>query len=120
MGWAGGGGTNFNLAGSGFTPNSTVTVHFLFLGPDISPVFDPIRTDSSGHYSLNLSANSFYSPGQYEYYAVDDSTLARSPSVYLTITRIGVSVSPSSGPQGQLSMNLALVFFPTVRLPFIS
>jgi len=85
MGWVGG--RISTCPARVLHPIALLPVHFL--GPDISPVSDLMRTDSSGHYSLNLSANSFYSPGQYEYYAVDDSTLARSPSVYLTITRIG-------------------------------
>jgi len=52
---------------------------------------------------------------------VDDSTLARSPSVYLTITRIGVSVSPSSGPQGTTFNEPGTGFLPNspVTLHFI-
>lgn len=77
-------GTLFSEPGFGFTPNSTVTLHFL--GPDGSHYTDQVEyTDGSGNYTHNYQSHSGTAIGEWEYYGVDDTTGTRSSSVFYNI-----------------------------------
>ena len=77
-------GTLFSEPGFGFTPNSTVTLHFL--GPDGSHYTDQVEyTDGSGNYTHNYQSHSETATGEWEYYGVDDTTGTRSSSVFYNI-----------------------------------
>jgi hypothetical protein len=77
-------GTVFSEPGYGFTPYSYVTLHFL--GPDGSHYSDVVKyTDGNGNYTHTYQSWSGTAVGQWEYYAVDNTTGAQSESVYYTI-----------------------------------
>ena len=78
-------GTYFSEPGFGFTPDSDVTLHFL--GPDGSHYADQVEhTDLSGNYTHYYPSHPETAIGEWEYYAVDNATGTRSPSVLFTIT----------------------------------
>jgi hypothetical protein len=79
-------GTTFSLPGYGFTPNSTVTLHFI--GPDGSHhSYLKGGTDSSGNYTHTFTSGPGTEVGRWEYYGVDDSTDTRSDSVYFRVKK---------------------------------
>jgi len=75
-------GTTFQQPGTGFTRNSTATLHFT--GPD-GPSTDNENTDSNGAYSHSWLCDQC-PVGTYSYYAVDDATGQTSNTVYFTVT----------------------------------
>jgi hypothetical protein len=75
-------GTTFNEPGIGFTPNSTATLYFY--RPVLGVTSLPKATDSRGTYTNQWTC--VQCPvGQYQYWAVDDSTQTRSNTVTFTI-----------------------------------
>jgi len=94
-------GTIFSEPGTGFTPNSSVTLHFNT--PD-GPSTDSETTNSTGSYSHNWTCDAC-PVGSYQYYTVDDTTATQSNTVSFEVTASitpTVSVSPTSGPQGTI------------------
>jgi len=97
-------GTTFTQWGTGFTPNSTATLHFR--KPDgtehtpISKGLDPI-----GHFDITYTAPSNKEPGTHTWWGVDDSTGMKSNEVSYEITPIinpTIAMSPMSGPPGTI------------------
>ena len=75
-------GTTFDQSGSGFTPNSSATLYFNT--PDGQSTVNE-STDSNGSYSHSWICNNCPA-GNYEYWAVDDSTGISSNTVSFSIT----------------------------------
>jgi len=75
-------GTIFQQPGTGFTPNSTATLHFT--GPDGSSTAYE-NTDGNGHYEHSCLCDQC-PVGNYSYYAVDDTTGTASNTVNFTVT----------------------------------
>jgi len=78
-------GTTFQQPGSGFTPSSTATLHFRY--PDLSEEAFPGKpTDSNGAYTHEWTAPGDAQIGDYEYWAVDDTTGMVSNTVGFSVT----------------------------------
>ncbi len=96
-------GTLFNQPGSGFTSNGGVTLHFR--KPDGTEYPTAHETaNGGGSYSHSYQSGSSNPIGQYQYWAIDDTTGISSNTFNFSITALTpqVSVSPVSGPQGTL------------------
>ena len=76
-------GTLLNEPGYAFTPNSTITMHFIDPNGVHSEI--PITTDSYGKYSHYYLCHDGTAEGVWEYYAVDDTTGTVSDSVLINI-----------------------------------
>jgi RHS repeat-associated protein len=94
-------GTTFQEPGTGFTPNSSVTLHFIRPGLGETTLVKP--TESNGAYTNSWLCDAC-PVGQYQYWAVDNSTGRSSNTVTFTVTAVipppQVSVTPSTGAQG--------------------
>jgi len=83
-------GTNFTERGTGFTPNSTATLHFKKPdGTEYPTMQQPV--DAIGHFEITYNAPLDKPPGTYTWWAVDGVTGAKSNEVAYVITQ------PSSG-----------------------
>ena len=96
-------GTTFTQWGTGFTPNSTATLHFK--KPDGSEYpTQPQVMDSTGHFDIPYPSPTDKEPGQYTWWAVDGPTGVSSNQVTYTIeepaVNPAVAQSPMSGPPG--------------------
>lgn len=87
-------GTTFSQTGSGFTPNSSVTLYFN--GPYGTSIATEI-TDENGDYTHTWWCDAC-PVGAYSYYAVDDSTNAQSNTVYFSVTSSLVADAPAWVP----------------------
>ncbi len=77
-------GTTFTQWGTGFTPNSTATLHFKKPdGTEYEPVQQPI--DNTGHFETPYPSPKDKAPGQYTWWAVDGPTGVSSNQVKYTI-----------------------------------
>ncbi|MCI5129906.1 MAG: hypothetical protein D3907_15810, partial [Candidatus Electrothrix sp. AUS3] len=92
-------GTTFTQWGTGFTPNSTATLHFK--KPDGSEYpTQPQVMDSTGHFDIPYPSPTDKEPGQYTWWAVDGPTGISSNQVTYTIDaptyklKIGIQSSP--------------------------
>uniref|UniRef100_UPI004056383A CARDB domain-containing protein n=1 Tax=Candidatus Electronema sp. TaxID=2698783 RepID=UPI004056383A len=96
-------GTTFTQWGTGFTPNSTATLHFKKPdGTEYEPAQQPI--DSTGHFETPYPSPKDKAPGQYTWWAVDGPTGVSSNQVTYTIEKPPVNPtvaqSPMSGVPG--------------------
>jgi hypothetical protein len=93
-------GTTFSEWGTGFTPNSTATLHFRKPdGTEYPTLSEPIT--SSGSFSISYTAPTSKAPGTYTWWAVDGPTGKVSNSVSYTITvKPVIAQTPMSGPPG--------------------
>lgn len=93
-------GTNFSQWGTGFTPNSTATVHFKKPdGTEYPSASQSIKSD--GSFSITYAAPTSKAPGTYTWWAVDGPTGKASNSVSYTITvNPVIAQTPMSGPTG--------------------
>lgn len=114
------GGTLFQEPGTGFSPNSYVTLRFR--RPDGSEA-PPARylTDGAGRYAHSFQSMSGTQVGPWAYWAVDEKTGIASAAVNLRITQPTVSVLPSSGPRGTVFNEPGTGFTPggSVTLRFL-
>jgi uncharacterized protein YfaS (alpha-2-macroglobulin family) len=77
-------GTTFTQWGTGFTPNSTATLHFR--KPDGSEYpTAPQGMDSIGHFETTYTAPSNKPPGTYTWWAIDGPTGIKSNEVSYTV-----------------------------------
>jgi len=86
-------GTTFSQPGQGFTPNSTVTLHFR--KPD-GTQYPPVKktTDVQGRVNNVWTAPPEALAGMYQYWAVDDRTGKQSNVVAFTVTVPSTAVGP--------------------------
>ena len=96
-------GTTFSQWGTGFTPNSTGTMHFRKPDGTEYPTAQQ-SMDSTGHFSINYTAPLDKPAGNYTWWVVDGPTGVSSNQVTYTITAPAVNPTvaqtPMSGPQG--------------------
>ena len=84
-------GTTFVEWGTGFTPNSTATLHFKKLdGTEYDTKPQPM--DAIGHFEINYTAPWDKPPGIYTWWAVDGVTGAKSNVVSYTITPLSTNL----------------------------
>ena len=97
---SGPGGTTFQQSGSGFSPNSTATLHFRKPdGTEYTPASQPIN--SNGTFSISYSSETTKAPGTYSWWGVDGPTGKVSNSISYTITvKPTIAQTPMSGPAG--------------------
>ena len=104
--------TTFSEPGSGFTPNSGVTLHFRY--PDGSEPAPVSKTaDANGAFSLSWMPSSSALPGVYSYWGVDNSTGKTSNTATFTViagvvTPVLNSISPNTITQGTSSKLVTL------------
>ena len=99
-------GTTFTESGTGFTPNSTVTLHFRNqLGELQTPV--QRATDASGNFTLNYTAPADKPVGTHTWWAVDDTTGKMSEPLGYNIYGTSGQVTPITN--GPVSPNLGPV-----------
>ena len=92
-------GTTFSEPGTGFYPNGGVTLHFR--RPDMTEAPTASTTaDASGAYSHIFVPPVGTPPGQWQYWAVDNTTSKVSAVATLIITQPLVTVTPTVGPWG--------------------
>lgn len=93
-------GTTFSEWGTGFTPNSTATLHFRKPdGTEYPTASQSIKSD--GSFSITYTAPTSKAPGTYTWWAVDGPTGKVSNSVSYTITvKPVIAQTPMSGPLG--------------------
>ena len=91
-------GTTFTQSGAGFTPNSTVTLHFRNqLGEELTPI--QLATDAQGGFSINYTAPQDKPFGTHTWWAVDDTTGRQSATIGYQITGpIGTQTNLPIGP----------------------
>jgi len=105
-------GTTFQEPGTGFTPNSTATMHFT--RPGLGETTLAVGTDGNGAYNNSWLCDAC-PVGTYQYWAVDDTSGKASNTVTFTVTNAvdpQVSVSPSTGPQGTIFQEPGTGFTP--------
>ncbi|MEI6260846.1 MAG: DUF1566 domain-containing protein [Deltaproteobacteria bacterium] len=94
-------GTTFVEWGTGFTPNSTATLHFKKPdGTEYPTLQQPM--DAIGHFEINYTAPMDKPPGTYTWWAIDGVTGAKSNVVSYTITSLTggyLVISAISSPQ---------------------
>ena len=90
-------GTTFQQPGTGFTPNSTATLHFN--GPDGPSTVNGKSTNGSGAYSHSWVC-SLCPAGSYSYYAVDNTTGQTSSTVNFTVQQGALSPPTLTSPIG--------------------
>jgi hypothetical protein len=94
-------GTTFVQWGTGFTPNSTATLHFKKPDGTEYPT-QPQAMDAIGHFEINYTAPWDKPPGAYTWWAIDGVTGAKSNVVSYTITSLTggyLVISAISSPQ---------------------
>lgn len=89
-------GTTFTQSGTGFRPNSTVTLHFRDLFGLELPVVQR-ATDATGAFSLTYTAPLNKPFGTYTWWAVDDATGGMSERIGYLIVNPGASTDISQG-----------------------
>ncbi|QTA93564.1 Helix domain-containing protein [Desulfonema magnum] len=95
-------GTRFTQWGTGFTSNSTVTLHFQKPGGTEYPV-QTADTDASGKFVVTYNAPLDKPVGTYIWWAIDDTTGEKSNQISYIITEHAVPTIaqwPMSGPPG--------------------
>lgn len=112
-------GTTFQQNGTGFSPNSSVTLYFKDPNGNILPTTSK-TTDAVGSYTHSYTSKTTDAVGRYEYYAVDNKTGKKSNSVYYDFLqsslRPQVFVSPSSGKPGTKFQQNGTGFTPNSRV----
>jgi len=97
-------GTTFTEWGTGFTPNSTATLHFRKPdGTEHTPI--PQGIDSIGHFEIIYTAPIDKEPGTHTWWGIDDSTGIKSNEVSYEITPLispTIAMSPMSGLPGTI------------------
>jgi uncharacterized repeat protein (TIGR01451 family) len=89
-------GTLFSEPGSGFTPGGTVTLYFRSPSGSLSYPL-PVKTaDGGGSFAHSYQSHSGTAIGQWEYYAVDNTTDIRSPSVFFSVLAPGTPTTTST------------------------
>jgi len=97
---SGTGGTAFQQSGSGFSPNSTATLHFR--KPDGTEYPTSAQAiNSNGTFSYSYTADTSKAPGTYTWWGVDGPTgiISNSFSYTITVNPI-VAQTPMSGKAG--------------------
>lgn len=95
-------GTIFTQWGTGFTPNSSATLHFQKPDGTEYPT-QSINLDDEGHFEIEYTAPHDKPAGIYTWWAVDDTTGKKSNEVTYTITKEispTIAQTPMSGPHG--------------------
>ena len=95
-------GTTIQQPGSGFTPNSTVTIHYK--KPD-GTLYPPVqeRTDAQGNYSRSWTPSPTSLEGEYQAWAVDDATGRSSSVVKFTVGPGQTPPASTAGSSPQFS-----------------
>jgi hypothetical protein len=116
-------GQTFSQPGSGFTPNNTAKLYFIY--PDGHTDSSTVKTtDASGSFTNSYTVPSTMPRGNYQYYARDVATQIKTASVSYTVDpdiTPSVQVSPSHGATGQTFSQPGVGFTPnsTAKLYFI-
>ncbi len=84
-------GTTFVEWGTGFTPNSTATLHFKKPDGTEYPT-QPQAMDAIGHFEINYTAPWDKPPGTYTWWAVDGVTKAKSNEVSYVVTSLATDL----------------------------
>lgn len=100
--YAGFPGTVFSQWGTGFTPNSTATMHFQKPDGSEYPTMQQ-EMDSTGHFDISYTVPMDKEPGRYTWWVVDEPTGISSNHVTYSIDIIvdpAIAQTPMSGPPG--------------------
>ncbi|MCI5195029.1 MAG: fibronectin type III domain-containing protein [Candidatus Electrothrix sp. AW5] len=108
-------GTTFAQWGTGFTPNSTGTMHFRKPDGTEYPTMQQAM-DNTGHFDITYTAPTNKEPGEYTWWIIDGPTGVSSNQVTYTIEGTGVNPTiaqaPMSGPPGTIFAQWGTGFTP--------